>query len=142
MMMALGLFVFMRQTLPYQEFQRQTDWRHPTNSRVGARPASQFLGVGDDKITLSGVLVPEIAGARLSLDLLRLMADQGMAWPLVEGSGRLHGLFVIESLSETGTLHFRDGAPRRIEFSLALKRVDDGLLDLLGSVVGAVRSLL
>lgn len=142
MMMALGLFVFMRSTLPYQEFQRQSDWRHPTNSRVGARPASQFVGPGDDKITLSGVLVPEIAGARLSLDLLRLMADMGMAWPLVEGSGRLHGLYVIESLSETGTLFFRDGAPRRIEFSLALKRVDEGLLDLLGSVVGAVRSLL
>lgn len=142
MMMALGLFVFMRSTLPYQEFQRQTDWRHPTNSRVGARPASQFVGVGDDKITLGGVLLPEIAGSRLSLDLLRLMADAGEAWPLIEGTGRIHGLFVVENLSETGTVFFSDGAPRRIEFSLGLRRVDDGLVDMLGSVLGAVRSLL
>jgi phage protein U len=36
MMMALGLFVFAMETAPYQEFQQQIGWRHPSNNRVAA----------------------------------------------------------------------------------------------------------
>lgn len=137
MMMVLGMFVFSLPTLVYQELQRQTEWRHPSTSRIGARPARQYLGPGEDSITLPGVLLPELAGELLSLDALRLMADTGKAWPLIEGSGRIYGLWVIESLQETKTLFFRDGAARRIEFSLALKRVDEGKVDLLGGATQA-----
>jgi len=133
MMLALGMFVFSLHTAAYQEMQRQTDWRHPSSNRVGAQPARQFLGRGEDAITLPGVILPELAGSALSLDALRLMADTGKAWPMVEGSGRIYGLWVIESISETRTMFFRDGTPRRIEFTLSLKRIDDGLVDMLGT---------
>ncbi|WP_339511936.1 phage tail protein [Pseudomonas sp. RL_15y_Pfl2_60] len=142
MMMTLGMFVFGMQTLAYQEFQRETDWRHSSTSRIGARPARQYIGPGDDLITLPGVLLPELAGKTLSLDALRIMADTGKAWPLIEGTGRIYGIYVIESMSETKTLFFRDGAARRIEFSLKLTRVDEGRIDLLGSVLGNIGDLL
>lgn len=142
MMMALGMFVFGMHTLAYQEFQRQNDWRHGSTSRIGARPARQFLGPGDEIVTLPGILLPEIAGSVLSLDTLRIMADTGKAWPLIEGTGRIYGIYVIESLSETKTYFFRDGAARRIEFSLKLTRVDESRVDLLGSVIGAAGDLL
>ncbi len=35
-------------------------------------------------LTLSGVLMPEITGGRLSLLALEQMAEQGKAWPLIE----------------------------------------------------------
>ncbi|KDY23380.1 phage P2 GpU family protein [Escherichia coli 2-316-03_S4_C2] len=35
MMLALGMFVFMRQTLPHQTMQRESDYRWPSNSRTG-----------------------------------------------------------------------------------------------------------
>ncbi|WP_107328451.1 phage tail protein [Metapseudomonas otitidis] len=133
MMMALGMFVFGLPTLAYQELQRQTEWRHPSSSRVGTHPARQFAGRGDDTLTLPGILLPELAGSLLSLDALREMANTGKAYPMVEGSGRILGLWVIERLSETRTLFFPDGTPRRIEFSLGLTRVDDGRTDLLGA---------
>ena len=133
MMLALGMFVFSLSTLAYQELQRQTEWRHPSNSRVGAAPARQFVGRGDDSITLPGIIFPELAGTTLSLDALRLMANTGKAWPMIEGSGRIYGLWVIESLSENKTIFFRDGTPRRIEFTLSLKRIDDDQLDLIGA---------
>lgn len=142
MMMALGMFVFSLETLAYQEFQRQTDWRHGSTSRIGTNPARQYLGRGDDSITLPGVLLPALAGSPLSLDTLRMMADTGKAWPLVQGDGRIFGLWVIESLSETRTLFFRDGAARRIEFNLKLTRIDDGRVDLLGSLTGSIGGIL
>lgn len=132
MMMTLGFFVFTRLTLPYQSQQHELAWRHPSQSRVGARPASQYLGPDDETITLGGVLLPEITGGRLTLEALRKMADTGKAWPLIEGTGVMHGLFVIESLSTTRTEFFADGAARRIEFTLKLKRVDDNDRGLLG----------
>ena len=142
MMLALGMFVFSLSTLAYQELQRQTEWRHPSNSRVGAAPARQFVGRGDDIITLPGIIFPELAGTTLSLDALRLMANTGKAWPMIKGSGRIYGLWVIESLSETKTVFFRDGTPRRIEFTLTLKRIDDDQLDLIGAASSAGVSVL
>ncbi|MGO3395548.1 MAG: phage tail protein [Serratia proteamaculans] len=134
MMMVLGLFVFMRQTAPYQNFEQQIGWRHPSNSRVGQRPATQFLGQDDETITLSGTLLPEFTGGTLSLEALRLMADTGLSWPLIEGTGFIYGMFVITSLSKTRTVFFKDGAARRIEFTLSLKRVDANLRHLMGDL--------
>lgn len=136
MMMVLGLFVFNLKTLPYQDLQHSITWRHPTTSRIGQRPASQFIGVDNEIITLSGVLLPELTGGRFTLLFLRKMADQGKAWPLIEGTGLILGWFVIESLNVTKSVFFRDGAARRIEFSLALKRVDAPKLSgLMGDAV-------
>jgi phage protein U len=142
MMMALGMFVFSLETLAYQEFQRQTQWRHGSTSRIGTNPARQYLGRGDDTITLPGVLLPALAGTPTSLDVLRDMADSGKAWALVEGTGRVYGAWIIESLSETRTLFFPDGAARRIEFTLTLQRIDDDRVDLLGNLAGSAGNLL
>ena len=126
MMMILGYFVFSRLTVPFQQKQHDMVWRHPSHNRVGARPVSQFLGAGDETMVLSGVLLPEITGGELSLEALRKMADTGKAYPLIDGRGTVHGHFVIEKISKGGSELFGDGAARRIEFSLELKRIDDG----------------
>jgi phage protein U len=128
MMMAYGQFAFALGTVAFQELQRQTAWRHPSNSVVGSRPPRQFVGAGDDTITLSGVLVPELLGRAASLQELREMARDGLAHPLVDGAGQVYGSFVIESLAETRTVFIAEGVARRIEFQLQLARVDDELV--------------
>lgn len=142
MMLTLGLFVFQLQTVPYQSLQRNVDYRWPSNSRVGQRPALQFLGVNEEKITLFGVLMPEITGGRMSLLALNLMADEGKAWPLLEGSGTIYGMFVVESLSETRTEFFSDGSARSIEFTLTLTRVDESLTAIFGDLQAQANGLL
>lgn len=134
MMMALGMFVFELRTVPFQELERMSEWRHAANSRLGQRPRRQFLGAGDDSITLSGELRPEITGGSLSLDALRVMADTGKAWVLVAGTGRIYGLFIIESVKESNSDFLRDGTPRKINFSLSLKRTDNNSVDKLGKL--------
>lgn len=142
MMMTLGMFVFGLPTLAYQELQRTTEWRHSSTSRIGTNPASQFLGRGEDTITLPGTLLPGLVGSPLCLDVLRKMADTGKAWPLIGGTGRIYGTWVITSISETQQVFFEDGTPRRYEFTISLKRIDDGRIDMLGSLVGSVGGIL
>lgn len=125
MMMTLGMFVFSLDTAAYQELQRQTEWRHPETSRIGALPARQYLGPGADTVQITGVLYPQLTGGQESLDELREMANEGKAWPLIEGTGRMYGFYAITALSETGQAHLRDGAAQRIEFQLSLARVDE-----------------
>ncbi|EMU7405558.1 phage tail protein [Escherichia coli] len=134
MMLALGMFVFMRQTLPHQTMQRESDYRWPSNSRIGKRDAYQFLGVGEENMTLAGVLYPELTGGKLTMTTLRLMADEGRAWPLLDGTGMIYGMYVISRVSETGSIFFADGTPRKIDFTLSLTRVDESLAALYGDI--------
>jgi phage protein U len=53
------------------------------------------------------------------------MGDMGQPFALLAGTGEVFGQFVIENLSETGTLHKGWHAAPRIAFDLTLTRVDD-----------------
>lgn len=129
MMFSLDQFVFSLKTAPFKELQRQRNWKHRTSSRVNARDASQFTGLGDDTITLNGMVAPESIGSIASLDQLATMADIGAAYVLVDGIGTVYGAFIIESLNETQSYHTAEGVPRKIEFNLSLKRVDDDMVE-------------
>ncbi|HBS2775283.1 MULTISPECIES: phage tail protein [Klebsiella] len=142
MMLALGMFVFMRQTLPHQTLQRDAEYRWPSNSRVGKRDSFQFLGPGEEKISLAGTLYPELTGGKLTMTAIRLMADQGCAWPLLDGTGTIYGMYVINNISETGSLFFADGTPRKIDFTLTLTRVDESLAALYGDIGEQAKSLI
>jgi phage protein U len=125
-MMALGMFIFGLQSVAYQSLQQQLAWRHPSNSRVGVRPARQYAGPDDETITISGSVYPEVSRAGVvSLDDLRAIGDDGAGALLIDGTGVVYGQYVIESLNTTRSVLFADGAPRKIDFSLVLKRVDD-----------------
>jgi phage protein U len=134
MLATLGVFVFTLKTAPFQQLRRATGWRWVGNNRHGRRAAYQFAGPGDDIITLSGVLLPEITGGPTTLDALRLMGDQGKAWPFIGGDGTIYGLWIIENVEETKTVFFENGTARKIEFSLSLKRADDTRIDQLGAL--------
>lgn len=125
MLLALGMFVFGMDSLVYNQIQRRRSWRHPTNDRVGARPAGQFAGPGEDVITLPGVLAPGLTGRREALDELASMADLGEAHTLVDGDGEHFGAYVITDLDETRRHITIDSQPRLIDFTLTLKRMDD-----------------
>ncbi|GEM_PF-78416 len=134
MLMVLGLFVFEHRTLPHQSMLYSKDYRWASNDRIGKPPTYQFLGEGETSRTLSGVLYPEITGGRLSLTAIELMTDEGRAWPLIDGTGMIHGMYVIDKVTHTHNELFSDGAARKIEFSLSLKRVDESLAAIYGDL--------
>ncbi|MDA5192786.1 phage tail protein [Govanella unica] len=124
-LMALGMFLFETGTLAHDDLQRRSDWRHARTGRFGARDAAQYIGPGEETISLSGAVYDEIADGRVSIDTLRDMADIGEAWPLVDGSGTVFGTYVITMVDERHVAFMQDGRPRRIDFALDLLRVDD-----------------
>jgi phage protein U len=124
-LMALGMFLFQIGTLGVDELQRRSDWQHARSPRIGARDAAQFLGRGDETISLSGTIYTELADGRVSLDELRTMADAGETVPLVGGDGTIWGSFVLLSIDEKHTSLMTDGTPRRIDFGIELLRLDD-----------------
>ena len=134
--MVLGLFVFSLRTASYEELQRATSWRHPSNSRIGNTPAYQFVGKGEDTITLKGTTYHELTHSRVTLDQLRAMADTGKAYTLIEGTGKIYGLVIIESLDETKTYFFKDGAARKTEFTITLKVIKEWQPTIMGSLIG------
>lgn len=122
-LMTLGMFVFGLDTLPYQSLLRSTEWRHGGQERHQAREANQFLGPGPETITLTGLLVPEVAGDYGSFDTVRAMADTGEDYPLMDGLGRVLGDFVILRLEEEHRQILAGGLPRQAGFTIELKRV-------------------
>ncbi|WP_367349690.1 phage tail protein [Sphingobium yanoikuyae] len=125
MLMALGMFIFDLPTLAHNELQRRASWRHARSARVGARDATQYVGPGEETVSLSGAVYAEIADGRVSIDDLRDMAASGEAWPLLDGTGTVFGDYVIEAIDERHAYLMTDGRAQRIDFAIDLLRVDD-----------------
>lgn len=134
MMMIYGLLPFMRQTLPYNQLIHDSNWSWASNNRVGTRAAAQFIGKGNDKITLSGELRPELTGGPVKALAFQLLADEGRAWPLIGGDGTIYGMYVIESFKTTHSDFYADGSARVIAFTLNLLRVDESLVAMFGDL--------
>ena len=134
MMMILGMFPFALQTTPYQTSNQSNTWRHVKNDRVGKSPRSQYIGPDEEPITLSGTLYPEISGGDVSLTTLETMAYTGRAWPLIEGTGKIYGMYVIDGLTQNRTEFFQDGKARKIDFTLSLKKVSEDIREKLAEI--------
>ena len=141
MLSTLGLFVFALHSASYQQLQRSDSERWASHARVGSRASWQHLGPGEDTITLSGTLYPEITGGKVSLDILREMKASGKSWLFMLGTGATLGQYIINSIEETHQLLFKNGQSRKVDFSLKLTRIDNDNIYLLGNLAAQVNSL-
>lgn len=123
-LLTLGLFVFGMDTMAYDELTRRRAWRHAETERMGARAAAQYVGPGEDVVTIAGTLVPEIAGKFSAIDRIVEMADTGDSWPLMDGTGAILGTYRIETMEVQHIVIMAGGIPRIVDFSIDLKRMD------------------
>lgn len=141
MLMVYGLFIFSVQSAPFNQLEHSVNYRWAANSRVGQHPAYQFLGKGEDSITLNGTLMPEFSGGPLSLSLLDMLAESGEAYLLMAGNGTIYGYYIIDKISQTSSHFFADGTPQKIEFTVSLKRYDGGLGGMIGSLASFIPAI-
>lgn len=124
--MSLGQFLFKTSTLAFQEIQRQRAWNYADNAIAFGRAKKQFMGAGEDTVTLPGLIYEEYGfGSRFALDEVANMADTGQGFVLMDGSGYLYGVYVINSIDETKSVLLDNGVPRKVDYTLKLSRTDD-----------------
>lgn len=122
----LGPFRFSLATAAPDEISRSSSWDWPETPRVGTAPALQYTGPRAEAMLLRGRIIPGFTGGVEQIAQMRALAGLGKPLFLVDGMGRVHGNWVIESVNDTGTMHFSDGMPRISTFDVSLKKYDDG----------------
>lgn len=130
-MMRLGVFKFSLGTAAYQELSRTAAYRWARQERIGTNDALQFTGLGPETVELRGVIFPLFKGRASDVQRLRTQASIGIPLPLIDGRGKVWGLWAVEAVSERQSVFMDTGAARRIEFDLRLTRYDGGLRALL-----------
>ena len=129
-MMALGILRFGLSSDSYQQFSRTAGHRWNKVNRLGRAPALQYAGPDAEEIQLEGVIYPHFKGGLRQVELMRLQAKAAQPMMMVDGLGWVWDRWVIDRVEERKSLFLRDGAPRKIEFTLSLKSYgrDNGLL--------------
>ncbi len=138
MMMILGVYRFAISTASYQTLKRQSEYRWQEVNRIGANPALQFTGFGVETIELDGVIYPHFKGGLRQVTLMRAEAGLGKPLILISGNGFAFGRWCITKISENQSVFMKDGAPRKIEFSIDLKRYGE---DAMNGVKGIIQNL-
>lgn len=124
-MLTLGTVAFSVTEAAYQALRRSTRFRVPAQQRVGAQLAYQYTGPGEDRITLSGVIMPTYRGRPSVLDDLRALAAEGESRLVTSGTGEQLGRWIIDDVSQEHSGLFSDGRARRIAYTVKLLRDED-----------------
>jgi uncharacterized protein len=125
MMMSLGLFLFTLPTIVYQDLSHKIDVRFARGERIGAPDAFQFIGPGDETISLSGVTAHGINHPNASFALLRTLMREGKALPLIDGLGNMFGMYIIENIDRKKSNFRKFGQARTTDWAIDLQRVDN-----------------
>ena len=126
-LMKLGEYTFSIDSAAYQSLLRTTEYRWRSQSRIDRLPAQQFVGPGQDTLSLEGVIYPYFRGGLGQLDAMRQEAGKGEPLMLVDGTGFIWQQWVITQVEETQRILFEDGSPRKVEFRLQLTRYGEDI---------------
>lgn len=119
-MMALGNYRYSIVRAAFDELVRIHNWKWEKQDRIGRSPAYQYMGLGEETITMQGRIYPYHRGGLGQIDAMRAEANQGKALILTDSLGKIWGKYCITSIQEK-RLHFdAHGLPRRQDFSINL----------------------
>lgn len=107
------------------KYSKENHWS--TIECVGKMPLLQNIGQGAENIDLEGIIYPNYFNKLdqyyfNKLDQLKNTKESGEHHTLVDSSGNVFGQFVIIRLEEKQTYFLPNGLPKKVEFSLSLKR--------------------
>lgn len=142
MMMILGVYRFAIKSSAYQTLKRQSEYKWQEINRIGSNPTLQFTGFGVETIDLEGVIYPHFNGGLRQITLMRAQAGLGKPLFLISGNGFAFGRWCIAKINENQSNFLKDGSPRKIEFSITLKRYGEdkkrGTKGIIQNVISAL----
>jgi phage protein U len=119
-MMALGDYRFGIDTATYEDLEQVSSWRWPLVDRIGVAPAAQYVGPGEDTVSMRGSIYPFFRGGLNQIEDMKAVANKGEPLDMVDGTGRVWGRFVITEIRQRHAAFFSNGTPRRIDFDITL----------------------
>jgi phage protein U len=93
----------------------------PSRRVIESKPLLQWVGDDLERLNFELLWHSSFTKPAAQLALLRTMAAEHLAWPLVFGNGGFRGFFVIESINVKSQQLSAGGAPIAIRVALALK---------------------
>lgn len=113
-------YVFAMGGLPQTMLDRTFEYRWDAANRLGRRPAMQFLGPGEETVSIRGTIYPPYFGSFSMLQSMRAEAMAGTPRPFVTQYGEYHGIWCIRSIRDNQGPYWPDGYPRKVEFTIEL----------------------
>lgn len=138
--MALGRYQFEALPFGFEGQDRSTDTPWAELNTAFRLNENQWTGPGSITFDITGVLFPEALGGLSQLEGLRREQLAGKPLMLVTGAGGIHGMHIIENISEGRSYVNHAGLPRKLEYSISLKAYDQqgrgggGLADLISLI--------
>jgi phage protein U len=120
-------YFFNLDTAAFDELRRSTEFRWASQERLSRRPAQQAVGMGDEKITLKGAIIPGLKGGLKQLDTLRTLGAQLQPLTLTTGYGDVLGTWCLKNLEEEQSALMQGGIPRKQGFTLEFVRYGDDM---------------
>lgn len=121
------------------KFERRASADLVQKAVMGGLQPSEFMGEGEESLTLSGQLLPFKTGGLTELDVLDEMRRTGARFPVMRGDGKRLGTYAITDISERHRELMRDGVGFVVKYSVSLRKVQasyDG-----GAVIAALLSI-
>jgi len=125
-MVGLGALRFQIDALNFSDLERSFAYRWEAQNRLGRRPAQQFLGPGEETITLKGTIYPNhpaFAGGLTELNTMRARSAQGAFFNLgarIGARGVALGRWCVRSIRDGQSYFHPNGQPSKVEFTIEL----------------------
>lgn len=123
MLYMLGTLAIDTRPFSIDDMQRTASADIASKALMGAFPAKEFTGEGDDEITLSGQLLPTKIGGLDELEVAHEMRRSGTKFPLQRGDGARLGWFAITRITENHTHLNRDGVGFVVKHTISMTKV-------------------
>ena len=120
-------FYFNLDTAAFDELKRSSEFRWASQERLSRRPAQQAVGMGEERITLTGAIFGGFKGGIKQLDTLRSIAAQLQPLGLTTGYGDVLGNWCLKNIEEEQSALLQGGIPRKQGFTLEFVRYGDDL---------------
>lgn len=121
-LLQLGSHQFEVLPLSYQQLTQRAEYRWPSLERLGREPALQFMGPGQKRIQISGLLFPEAIGGWDKFRSFERTANVGQPLMMVLGTGHVFGRVVIAGIGEVHDHIGYAGLPRKLSFDIEVMR--------------------
>lgn len=122
MLYALGPLDFEVAPFNTHEVERSHTADFAAKELLGRRKSHEFVGAGDERITMRGKLFPHKLGGLDELGVLNAIRDSGAPQFLMRGDGEPLGWFLVERVRESSSHLDAQGIGRMIEFEVELLR--------------------